>query len=94
MELKLNEIDYLALEIGITSKLAKADNPKVNNDVATNPDGTQYETFTVYEYVDVGDELFDKMKYNPTPLFIDSGNLTEMDYSYYTNTILNAITTK
>jgi hypothetical protein len=92
--LKLNEIDYLALEIGITSKLAKPVSPKVNNDIGTNPDGTQYEKFTVYEYIAVGDELFDKAKYNPTPLFIDSGNLSEMDYSYYTNAILNAISTK
>lgn len=93
-KLKLNEIDYLALEIGITSKLAKAKSPKVNNDVKTNPDGTVYEIFTVYEYIDVGEELFDKSKYTPIPSIIDSGNLTEMDYSYYTNAILNAITTK
>ena len=93
-KLKLNEIDYLALEIGITSKLAKAKSPKVNNDVRTNPDGTVYEIFTVYEYIDVGEELFDKSKYTPIPSIIDSGNLTEMDYSYYTNAILNAITTK
>ena len=92
--LKLNQIDYLALEIGITSKLAKANQPKVNNDVGFNPDGSQYQYFTVYEYVGISEELLDKSKYNPTPLFIDSGNLSEMDYSYYTNTILNAITTK
>ena len=92
--LKLNQMDYLALEIGITSKLAKPKNPKVNNDVRTNPDGTVYELFTVYEYISVGEELFNKSLYNPLPSIIDSGNLTEMDYSYYTNAILNAITTK
>ena len=92
--MKLNQIDYLALEIGITSKLAKAVKPKVNNELKTNPDGTQYEVFSVYSYIDVGIEMLAKDKYNPFPLYIDSGNLTEMDYGYYTNTILNAITRK
>ncbi len=93
-KMKLNQIDYLALEIGITSKLAKPSNPKANNVIKTNPDGTTYELFTQYEYVNVGKDLLDKAKYNPSPIYIDSGNLTEMDYGYYTNAILNAITRK
>ena len=91
-----NNMDYLALEIGITSKLAKPENPKVNKEEKTNPDGTKYELFTKYQYIGVSDAdaLIKQSNYTPFPKFIDSGNLTEMDYSYYTNTILNAITRK
>jgi MoxR-like ATPase len=81
---------YSALEIGITSKIAKP--VLTSKKKVTSPDGSDYEVFTEYELLDLKNtNLLTPSTYGGGSGWIDSGNMTEKDYSYYTKMILTAM---
>ena len=87
---KTGMMGYVGLDIGITSKIAKPIITSKENRKKSN--GDTYEVFTEYEYINLNTlALFNPESYNITD-WIDSGNLTEKDYSYYTKMILTALT--
>ena len=85
---QVGEMAYIGLEIGITSK--PAESVATSKRKMKNPDGSDYEQFTEYNYCEL-EQIINKVNYQSPTSLIDSGNLTESDANYYINQILKSI---